>query len=63
VIPDRQGRFIVPQYLKDFAKIKIDTIIIGISNRIEIWDRETWKEFYSNSKDSFEEIAEKMINV
>jgi len=63
IIPDRQGRFIVPPYLKDFAGIKIDTIIIGISNRIEVWDAQTWKEFYSNSRGSFEEIAEKIIDV
>lgn len=63
VIPDRQGRFIIPQYLKDFANIKRDTMIIGVSSRIEIWDSELWKEFYANSKNAFEEIAEKILDV
>ena len=62
VVPDRQGRFIIPQYLKEFAKIKRDTIIIGISNRIEIWDSKSWQEFYANSNESFERIAENMVN-
>lgn len=61
IIPDRQGRFIIPQFLKDFAGIKRDVVIIGVSNRIEIWSGEIWKEFYSSSRDSFEEIAEKLI--
>jgi MraZ protein len=61
IIPDRQGRFIVPQFLKDFAAIKKDVVIIGVSNRIEIWADNVWKEFYSTSRDSFEEIAEKLI--
>ena len=55
---DRQGRILVPQYLKDFAKIKSDVVIVGVSNRIEIWSRENWQEFYKNAKDSFEKIAE-----
>jgi MraZ protein len=61
VIPDRQGRFIIPQFLKDYADIKRDVVIIGVSNRIEIWSKIVWQQFYSSSKDSFEEIAEKLI--
>lgn len=61
-VPDRQGRFIIPQYLKDFAFIKRDTIIIGISNRIEIWDTQLWKTFYAGSSESFERIAENIFN-
>ena len=63
IIPDRQGRFIIPQYLKDFAGIKKDAIIIGVSNRIEIWDSDFWKEFYANSRDSYEEVAEKNLDI
>ena len=62
-IPDKQGRFLIPQYLKDFANIKRETVLIGVSNRIEIWNNETWKEFYVNSSGSFEQIAENMLNV
>lgn len=63
IIPDRQGRFIIPNYLKEFAGIKKDAVIIGISNRIEIWDKNLWKEFYANSSGTFEEIAEKIFDV
>ncbi|MBF0484254.1 MAG: division/cell wall cluster transcriptional repressor MraZ [Candidatus Omnitrophica bacterium] len=62
-IPDKQGRFIVPQYLKDYAAIEKDTVLIGVSNRIEIWDRKTWDNFYAASNDSFEQIAENMIDL
>jgi MraZ protein len=61
VIPDKQGRFIIPPYLKNYAEIKKDAIVIGISNRIEIWDSETWRTFYANCNESFEQIAENMI--
>jgi MraZ protein len=61
VAPDRQGRILLPQYLKDFAEIKRDIVIVGISNRIEIWAKDKWTEFYGTWKQSFEEIAEKLI--
>lgn len=61
IIPDKQGRILVPQYLKDFAGIKREVIIIGVSNRIEIWSRDSWADFYKSSKESFEDIAEKLI--
>ena len=59
---DRQGRILVPQYLKDFAKIKNDAIVVGVSNRMEIWAKDQWQEFYRNTKDSFEKIAENIFN-
>jgi MraZ protein len=36
-------------------------MIIGVSNRIEIWSQEAWKSYYDNSKESFEDIAEKLM--
>ena len=62
-VPDSQGRFIIPQYLKDFAVIKRETIIIGVSNRIEIWDKQAWGEFHSKSSEAYEQTAENMLNL
>ena len=61
--PDRQGRFIIPQYLKDFAGIKKDAIVIGISNRIEIWETKAWHEFLNRTSVDFEKTAENMLNL
>ena len=63
VLPDKQGRFIIPDYLKEYAGIKKEATIIGVSNRIEIWDTSYWKEFYVHSSTSFERIAENLINL
>ena len=62
VVPDKQGRFIIPDYLKEYAGVKRDAVVIGVSNRIEVWDELTWKNFYQQSSQSFEQIAEKMID-
>jgi len=59
---DKQGRVLLPQYLKDFAGIKRDVIIVGVSNRIEIWSKDKWLEFAENSRQSYEEIAEKLLD-
>jgi len=58
---DKQGRVLLPKYLKDFAGIKRDVVIIGVSNRVEIWAKDVWQEFYKREQNSFEEIAEKLI--
>jgi len=58
---DKQGRVLIPKYLKDFAGIKKDVMIIGVSNRIEVWSKEAWQEYYNSSKESFEDIAEKLM--
>lgn len=63
VCPDKQGRILLPQYLKDFADIKRDVVLVGVSNRIEIWAKNNWQDFYANSRQSFEEIAEKLMDV
>lgn len=63
LIPDKQGRILIPGYLKDYAGIKKDVYIIGVSNRIEIWSQENWKGYYSSSQGSFEEVAEKLIEL
>jgi MraZ protein len=63
IVPDRQGRILIPQYLKDFAEIKRDVVIVGVSNRIEIWSVNRWQEFYNNSQKNFEEISEKLMDI
>ena len=55
MVPDKQGRILIPSYLKDYAEIKKEVYIIGVSNRIEIWSHELWEEYYSKSKDTFED--------
>ena len=53
---DVQGRITVPEYLKEFAGIKREIVIIGIVNRIEVWDQERWNAFYQDNKKRYEEF-------
>ncbi|MBP7216637.1 MAG: division/cell wall cluster transcriptional repressor MraZ [Candidatus Omnitrophica bacterium] len=61
LVPDRQGRILLPQFLKDFAAIKRDVVIVGVSNRIELWSKDAWHQFFGNSRQLFEGIAEKLM--
>ncbi len=63
VTADKQGRILIPSYLKQYADIKKDIILIGVSNRIEIWSKDRWREFYTATKESFEDVAEKLIDL
>ena len=61
-VADKQGRILIPQFLKDYAGIKREVIIVGVSNRIEIWSKDKWQEFYGNNQPMFEEIAEQLLD-
>ena len=60
--PDSQGRVLIPDYLKAFAAIKRDIVVIGISDRIEIWDKGLWGKFYEDNRKNFEEMAENIFD-
>ena len=60
---DPQGRILIPQYLKEIANIEKNVVIVGISNRIEIWDEKNWNDFESEYDGEFEEIAEDLFQL
>ena len=40
--PDAQGRILIPSKLRNYAKLQKDVVVIGVSNRAEIWNAEQW---------------------
>ncbi len=58
VEPDKQGRILIPQVLRDHAQLTKDVTFIGTSSRAEIWDSKRWNDFNSNLTE--ESIAEAM---
>ena len=47
---DKQGRIILPGYLKEFAKINKKVVIAGLYNRIEIWSEELWTTYKATNR-------------
>ncbi|MBN2121002.1 MAG: division/cell wall cluster transcriptional repressor MraZ [Candidatus Omnitrophica bacterium] len=62
ISPDSQGRVLIPDYLREFAGIAKDIVIVGISDRIEIWDKDRWHKFYEQNQKNFEEMAENIFD-
>lgn len=58
---DRQGRVLLPPYLREHAHLQADCAVIGVSNRVEIWDRALWESFRESAAETYESIAEKLI--
>lgn len=58
---DEQGRITIPEYLKEFAQIKREIVIIGVADRIEIWDKDNWHKFYQENRQKFEAVAENLF--
>lgn len=59
---DKQGRVNLPTTLIQYAKLDKECMIIGVSNRIEIWNRANWEEVTALAEDNFDAIAEEMID-
>ena len=59
---DKQGRVNLPNNLAEHAKLLKDCVVIGVSNRVEIWSKERWDDYSVESEQSFNEIAEKLVD-
>jgi MraZ protein len=58
---DKQGRILLPQNLREYAGIKKDLVITGVSDHIEIWSGENWAKYLEEEGRTFEETAEKLM--
>lgn len=60
---DKQGRINLPLNLREFANIEKDAVVIGVSNRVEIWSKEKWDSYVETAEESFEDIAENIVDL
>lgn len=57
---DKQGRFLIANNLREYANITKEVVIIGVGTRLEIWNKEKWKNYNSDENISPDDIAENM---
>ena len=57
---DKQGRILIPDYLRDYAGLKKDVTVAGLFDRLEIWDKDKWNSYKNKAEKSSDEIAEQL---
>lgn len=57
---DKLGRILVPDHLKNYAFLKKSVVIIGLSNKIELWDEGRWKEYKGEMEKTVSEMAQQL---
>ncbi|MCL5006876.1 MAG: division/cell wall cluster transcriptional repressor MraZ [Patescibacteria group bacterium] len=57
---DSQGRILIPDYLRKYADLEKNAKVIGVYNRVEIWNSAVWQKYKEKTESSGEEIAEKL---
>jgi MraZ protein len=58
---DSQARISIPQELQKFAGIENEVLIIGVLERIEIWNPRTYEEYMNNQPATYETVAESVL--
>ena len=60
---DRQGRVVLPAYLRKYAHMKKNVVVAGLYNRLEIWDKTAWGTYKSGMERKSTDIAEALEGV
>lgn len=59
--PDKQGRVLVPQMLRDYANLDSDIVVIGVGTRAEIWNRQAWEDYLADKEQGYSDIADDVL--
>ena len=54
---DKQGRIIIPSYLKEYANFTKEVVLVGVLNRVELWSGEAWDKFMTDNFDDLSSIS------
>ncbi len=57
---DSVGRILVPDFLKEFARLKSSVVLAGIHDRVEIWDEKQWSKYKLSIEQNADSLAEKL---
>ena len=60
---DKQGRVVLPAYLRQYASVNGSTVVAGLYNRVEIWNEQAWRTYQANAEKDSNEIAENLASL
>lgn len=58
---DKSGRIVISSNLKEYASLEKECVILGVNDRIEIWDKKEFDNFMNTYADKIEDIAENLF--
>ncbi len=59
---DRQGRILIPPHLREYGGLEKEAVVLGLSSRVEIWAREVWERYNEQADETYESVAEKIVD-
>ncbi len=57
---DKQGRVVLPEYLRAYAIMKKNVVIAGLFTRLELWDETKWETYKKKVEGDANAVAEKL---
>jgi MraZ protein len=57
---DKQGRFVIPGKLREYAGLDRDVVVAGVNDHLEIWDRAAWQRELAESEGRTRDVAERL---
>ena len=48
------------KYLRDYARLEREVMVIGVLDRLEIWSKDIWQRYSKEIEGSYEDIAERI---
>ncbi len=57
---DKQGRVLIPQYMRQFAKLDKEVLLAGMLKSFEIWNKDRWDEEMERTRPAMSDISRKM---
>lgn len=57
---DSLGRILLPDFLREFAKLKTSVVVTGVHSRVEIWDEHRWNAYKREVEGRADTLAQKL---
>lgn len=61
--PDKQGRILLPQRLRDYAGMEKEVVAIGVMSRVELWAKDEWESYNAGALEGYEKTLSKLAEL
>ena len=60
---DKQGRISIPATLRKYASLEKEAVVVGVGNRVEIWDAAKWAAYNEENAETVEKLSEELADL